>query len=637
MEKGVLKRPPEKVRDYLEGQAASFENRAEYWRLQAGRLTWEVDFEDVFEEALDEGRVEWFKNGRLSGCRNALDVNIQNGKGGLPALVYLPRNGDPREWSFDELLDLVVRQVAALDAAGLREGDRLALWCEDRPESVSLILACNRLGVTAVPISRKIPFAPVAERVLDSGSKILFYSGLGEDADRSDLGAKIRDSLDGVKIVCFDEDPVVGEPYTEWLEKGEARGSGIEPVSVDSEHPLMILYADSSAGGPKGLVFPTGGYLVGVATSYDQIFGVAADGMERIGVLSTMEFSSGAGMSYGLWGPLLNGHTVVIAERSGELDAKRLFSQLETFWPMSLLTTPRMLAGWRRELGDFEPGHKLRFNMVASSGEMLTPRLARFGSSTLVISPERMVNMWVQKETGTALLSTYPFPDLNKPGSVGMLAYGVKGEITSDFGESCRTNESGQLVFPCSWPSMVRSLINREDRFREIYFQRVDGRFSTNDGMRVDEDGFFWFMRRLDDVVKVKGHSVSTSEVEAVLLSHPDVDEAAVIGLAQEGGDALAAFVVPGADAAGKGEKKAADAFEEELSAWLRGRVGEFFVPSRFFVSSALPRTKSGKVVRRLLNRIASGDADSGEDLSYLANPEKVKDLINGNIEDKGE
>ena len=388
---------------------------------------------------------------------------------------------------------------------------------------------------------------------------------------------------------------------------------------------MSWLMDTASSSIPRASVFATGGYLVGAATSYDQIFGIIAQETERMGVVSTVDLCGASGLSYALWGPLLHGHTLVVAEGHRDISAERLFSTMEAFWPLSLLTSPRMLSAWRRELGDAELGHKLRFSLVVSCGDMLTPRLARFGANTLAVSPERMVNMWLQSETGAALLSTYPDPQMEKPGAVGVLAYGVHGKVISDFGEDCRPNERGQLVFCSSWPSMVRTLWGQEERFEEIYFQRVQGCFSTNDGMRIDRDGVFWFMRRLDDVVKVQGHSVPTSEVEAVLLSHDDVDEVAVVGVAGEGGDSLVAFVVAEKLA---DDAKARERLEKSLAEHLSARVGAFFVPSRFYVSSALPRTRSGKVVRRLLNRIAAGDASSGEDLSHLANPQTVKELI---------
>jgi acetyl-CoA synthetase len=306
--------------------------------------------------------------------------------------------------------------------------------------------------------------------------------------------------------------------------------------------------------------------------------------------------------------------------------ARRVLSSLESWWPLMLLTTPLQLARWRKDLGDLDVGHKLRFSMVASSGDMLTPRLATFGGSSLVASEERLINLWSQSETGVPLIATYPYEGLNRKGALGLMTLGVDGQVLSDLGEPCRTNESGQLVFCRSWPAMIRGIWNQQDRFQEIYFQRVEGCYSTNDGMRQDREGFYWFMRRLDDVVKVRGSSVATSEVECAMLTHPDVKEAAVLGLAGEGGDELVAFVSAEEERVSTGPDR--ERLEQEIHEYLRERVGEFFVPTRMYVSSQLPRTRSGKIVRRLLRRIATGDVAAGEDLSHVANPRTVESLM---------
>lgn len=628
-----------------------------YWRRQAERINWREPFTTVVDEEFKQGWVKWFIGGSLNICENALDRHLQktphkiddDGAQGekAPALVFLSSDGKVQTWSFGELAVEVKKTVTCLRRLEVKRGDRVALWMDGRPEAVFVILACARIGAVYTVLSPKMPAAPLADRMADCAAKVVFVAPVREADGEAETHEKITATGQGAStgvsvsdVVATVEDAVVvdvtgGVPcegtksFSEMM--AQAEPDPTPPVPVGSEEGLFLLYAQASAGVPRAARFACGGYATQVATSYAQIFAEPMRTGYGAGIVSLVELASAPGQAYGLWGPLLNGHAVVLFEDAEEISAARLFESLETCWPLALLTRPRSLARWRRELGDVELSHKLRFNVAASCGDMLTPRLAAFGGNVLVVSPERLINLWTQSETGVALINTYPYAALNHPGALGLLAPGVQGRVLSDIGEPCRVNESGQLVFCRSWPAMIRSIWNQEERFREIYFSRIDGCFSTNDGMRCDGDGFFWFMRRLDDVVKVQGRSVATSEVESVILSFPEVMEAAVIGLAQEGGDALVAFVAAGEGKAATEKNK--KALEARLAAYLKKRVGAFFVPARTYIGAALPRTRSGKVVRRLLRRIAIGDVAPQEDLSHVANPGTVKQLI----EDKGE
>ena len=253
----------------------------------------------------------------------------------------------------------------------------------------------------------------------------------------------------------------------------------------------------------------------------------------------------------------------------------------------------------------------------------LTPRLVKFAGESLATGPERVLNLWIQSESGVALINTFAFDKLNRPGSLGLPFLGIETRNINHQGQACRHNESGQLVFASSWPGMIRSIWGQNERFLELYLQRVKGYFNTNDGVRVDNDGFYWFMGRLDDVIKVRGQSLATSEIEAVLMSHPMISESAVVSIGGEEGEEIIAYLV-----IEQTEQNGYTSIESDLTGYIIQRVGEFAVPTRYIVTDELPRTRTGKVVRRLLRRIATGDIGADEDLSHVANPDAVKKLV---------
>ena len=614
---------PGDLQGYRKLYGSSIANRAEFWSSQARRLSWDTPFTSPVTEDFAAAKVTWFGDGYLNACNNALDIRIESGDGDNAALVYVSDGENTRRLSYSELRTLVIRLAGALKKQGLAAGDRVALYLPDCPETAIMMLACARLGITYVPIPARFTAEIAAEIVHDCGASLVLMNPASANQSYNARATTVIDLLNEKVSIVSAGEPADGATVIDRMMADADPSSGETCASMKAEHPVFILYANSAAGVPRGSVFPTAGFMVQAAVSFDIIF--CGQSEHTGGILCTLDLASAAGQSYGLWGALLNGTAVIISAHGEESNAALLAGVLEAYPSAALITSPGMLASLRGELnGGGLPGGG-KFPLIVCSGDVLSPRLVAFAGESLASGPERVLNMWIQSESGASLISTFPHHALNRPGALGLPQPGVTPRVLNTMGQACRPNESGQLVFEGSWPAMVRGIWGQTERYRELYFQRNPGFFSTNDGVREDNEGFIWFMGRIDDVIKVRGQSLATSEIEAVLVAHPDVEEAAVVTVVGEESGRLFAFIAVDREKTGS---QALAALEADLSALISRRIGEFAVPNRFAFGRELPRTRTGKVVRRLLRRIATGDISIEEDLSHVANPGAVQELL---------
>lgn len=614
-------RLPADHQEYFSFYRMSVEKRTEFWSVQARRLLWDKKFTTAEEADFAEGRISWFPDGALNACRNVLEAR-KKPTGGRPVLLFLDRAGAPHRYTRDEVAREVRRFAAALAGQGLKQGARAAFYLPDSPETVFLALACAFLGVIPVPIPTRYAAELVGEILADSGASFLAVA-FGSDPQHYESRARAVVRAAGITVVNMGTEQAEGAISLDAFLAAGAPLSGTG-AGVPAEHPLFILYANSAAGVPRGSVFPTGGFLVQAAASYDYLLGAEPGGMED-GLVCTLDLASASGQCYGFWGPLLNGVPLVLIAEERRESAERLRQALELTGSPVLLTSPVILSALRRETGGAALSER-RFRLLAASGDDLKPRHIQFAAQALVSSPERTLNLWVQTECGAALIGTWPDPGLNRPGALGLPFPGIEPVVLNSMTRDCRPNESGQLVFRSSWPAMIRTIWGQDERYRQLYFGRVPGYYGTNDGVRVDDQGFVWFMGRLDDVIKLRGQSLATAEVETVLAAHPRVAEAAVVGVEGEEGEAeIVAFLVLDVPIE-SGEEMLT--LEAELSRSIEGRLGEFALLSRYIIAPELPRTRTGKIVRRVLKRIVSGTISMDEDLSHLANPGSVEKLI---------
>ncbi len=449
-------RIPLNLQDYSTLYLNSIENRVEFWKMQAGRLKWDKGFTIVSEENFSSGEISWFSDGKLNACKNALDVQIEEGRGSEKAFVYITNDMQVHSYSFQELYDRVTLLAAALDAEGLKAGDRAALYLPDCPETVMFMLACSRLGIIYVPVPARFTAEVTSEIIYDCGATLLLVSlDSGQESYRERSRAVVEKTR-GVRIINTGERSMDGVvSFSDFI-----ASSGEKPLetclSSDAEHPVFIIYANSAAGIPRGSVFATGGFLVQSLATFDYIFQSNGDNQNTDSVLCTLSLASSAGQSCGLWGSLLNGKPVVISAEGEESTPGCLRRVLVEFVSPALFTTPSMLTGLKSTLQDDPLKESERFSLVVCCGDVLTPRLVTFAGNNLTSGAERVLNMWIQSESGAALINTYPNSALNRAGALGLPIFGVEAKALNNLGDVCRVNESGQLVFASSWPAMIR-------------------------------------------------------------------------------------------------------------------------------------------------------------------------------------
>lgn len=608
---------PENLEDYREKYRLCLEQRNGFWKNEADFIKWDSPFNTVVNEDFSAFSISWFGDGRLNGTVNAVDVNVEKGKGSETAVVLYGSGGKSVSLTYSELSIKSKTLASALKADGFKAGDRIALCIENSLESVIFMLACARIGVIYVPIPGRFTAEVISEIISDSGATMVVVS---IDSKEQPKFIELLDRIEGIKVINTGSSVVKNARAFNDFTKGFSED--ISPVSFESEHPLFIIYANSAAGIPRGSVFATGGYLVEASSSFRHLFMYGGKKVPGA-ILSTKSLSSAAGQCYGLWGPLLNGVCAVLTDESETEASVFIKSVIENFKSPVMLTSPRILSTLKRELDGKNLGLSGKFELVACCGDVLSPRLVYFAGDILTDGAEKVLNLWIQSESGVAIINTLPVSGLNRPGALGLPFYGIEPVVLNNLGEVCRPNESGQLIFLSSWPAMIRTIWGQPERFGELYFRRIPGNFSTNDGVRADNEGFFWFMGRLDDVIKLRGQSLATSEIETSLITHPEISEAAVVNIGGEENDTLYAFLVRQG-----GDLEKTDILEAELAMLITKRIGEFAVPNKFIFTHELPRTRTGKIVRRILRRVATGDISIDEDLSHVANPESIKKLI---------
>jgi len=599
---------PTHLKEYREQYRQSCENRASFWEGEGRRLLWQTPF----TAAMDETGAAWFHDGTLNACENAVDRHVREGRGERTAIVEIGDGENQSAYTYSELLTRVEQVAAGLLDLGMTAGDRIAVLLPDNASCVIAHLAVARIGAVSVPLSKR--FSPTfSEKIMeDSRSKVLITCG--QMCPQKVIEALIA-WAGGHGVV------VVDSCTNAFASFGTHRS--VEPVAVNAEAPLFYMYPGSGASMPRGYVYATAGYLAQVLLSQRMLFHAGLRTEQPVRMLVGAEPSALIYLAYNLWGPLLAGDICICGPVPDTDPNARITALTTTEDPVILLVTPHHITRIREHFSPLPAEHRL--HTVGVFGDAVTPRHLRWIGDELAQDVAHVINLWTSAQAGCCVLSTLAQPELCRTGALGLPLFGVVPQVVNDFGKPCGTNESGQMVFTGGFPGLARTILGQPDRFGQLHLNAA-GQFQTNDGVRQDAEGFFWFMKRLDDVIKVEGHSVSTSEVESILQSHPDVREATVIGIeGMEAGDQLVAFVAP------RFQKDAeeVDAFEKLLRAFFEENAGEFALPIQFNFVREMPRTRSGKVERRLLHRIATNDVTSSEDLGHLSNPDVVQDFVN--------
>ena len=597
-----------------------------WWHRQAlERLTWFRDPSEALDEA-DAPFYRWFADGTLNLSHNCLDRHLESG-GDKVAYHWVGEPGDTRSITYRELYDEVCRFAVALDELGVERGDRVAIYMGMIPELPVAMLACARIGAVHSVVFGGFSAEALSGRIRDAEAKVLVtQDGAWRRGSvvplKANADAALTDTptIEHVVVVRRTEtgvDMAAGRDH--WYhEVIEGRPAGRPPEEMGAEDPLFILYTSGTTAQPKGIVHTQGGYLTGAATTHRLVFDVKDDDV----YWCAADIGWVTGHSYIVYGPLANHTTSVMYEGAPDTPGRdRLWEIVERHGVTILYTAPTAIRAFMK-WGDVHPaGHDLSsLRLLGTVGEPINPEAWIWYHEKIGGGRCPIVDTWWQTETGAIMITPLPGVTTTKPGSATFPFPGVGADVVDEEGESVPLGEGGYLVLTHPWPSMLRTIHGDPDRYRETYWSRFPGRYFAGDGAKRDEDGYFWLLGRVDDVMNVSGHRISTTEVESALVAHDAVAEAAVVGAADEiTGEAIAAFVTL------RGGISGDDALAAELGEFVAAKIGPIARPGTLVFTDDLPKTRSGKIMRRLLKDIAENRALG--DVTTLANAEIVEQL----------
>ncbi|AOW93652.1 acetate--CoA ligase [Rhodococcus sp. WMMA185] len=613
-------------------QAAADEDRLAFWAKQAERLHWHVPFGEVLDWS-GAPVAKWFVGGQLNVAFNCVDRHVLEGNGDRVAIHFEGEPGDTRDLTYNDLLAEVSRAANAFTDLGLVAGDRVAIYMPMVPEAIVTMLACARLGLTHSVVFAGFSANALRSRIDDAEAKLVVtVDGQWRRGQAAALKPAVDEAVDGAKSVQnvvvvkrtgIDVEVTEGRDLW-WHETVDKASDQHEARPFDSEHPLFILYTSGTTGKPKGIIHTSGGYLTQASYTHHNVFDHKA-GQDVY--WCTADIGWVTGHSYIVYGPLSNGVTQVVYEGTpNSPDEHRHFQIIEKYGVTIYYTAPtlvRTFMKWGREIPDSHDLSSIR--LLGSVGEPINPEAWRWFREVIGGNQAPIVDTWWQTETGAIMISPLPGITAAKPGSAMAPLPGISAKIVDDDANELGNGESGYLVLDQPWPSMLRGIWGDMDRYRDTYWSRYpeQGWYFAGDGAKYDEDGALWVLGRVDDVMNVSGHRISTSEVESALVGHKGVAEAAVVGASDETtGQGIVAFVILRQEVENTGEDLIA-----ELKAEVSREISPIAKPRQITIVPELPKTRSGKIMRRLLRDIAEG-RDLG-DTSTLVDP-KVFDAIRG-------
>ncbi len=625
--------PPEFAAGALLADPAVYEEAAAdpeaWWLRQAQQL---LDWDTEPSEALDESEppfFKWFADGELNVSANCLDRHVAAGLGDRVAYHWRGEEGEERDITYAELLADTQRFANALRDHGVRKGDVVGIYLPMIPQVVVAMLACARIGAVHNVVFGGFSAEAVRERMEFSEAKALItVDGARRKGKTAPVKARVDEvmgevgSIETIFVVRHTGEACEMRAGRDvWFEDAMAAAEAECPAEpMGAEDPLYILYTSGSTAKPKGILHTTGGYLTGVAFTHRYVFDLKP---EQDVYWCAADVGWVTGHSYIVYGPLANAATSVMFEGAPDYPDKDIWWELiERYGVTILYTAPTAIRACMKWGAEYPARHELgSLRLLGSVGEPINPKAWLWYHK--VIGGERcpIVDTWWQTETGQIMITPLPGIVATKPGSATLALPGVDAAVYGEDGEPVESGAEGLLVLRRPWPGMLRTLYREEERFVETYFARFGNEtYLVGDAARCDEDGYFWLLGRIDDVVNVSGHRLSTAEVESAIVSHPKVAEAAVIGQSDDDtGQAICAFVTL------EGDLEGDDAMVAELAEHVAARIGKLARPKRLIWSGDLPKTRSGKIMRRLLRDIAEGRALG--DVTTLRDPDVVREL----------
>jgi acetyl-CoA synthetase len=595
-----------------------------FWAECARNLDWFKPFDKVLEWKFPFAK--WFVGGTLNASYNCLDRHLKGARRNKAAIIWEGEPGDSRVLTYQMLADEVGRAANALRELGVEEGDRVAIYMPLVPEAAIAMLACARIGAVHSVVFGGFSAEALADRINDAEAKLCITADAGW---RRGAQVELKNNVDEALKRCPSIQKVlvlrrVGTKVSMrsgrdvwWHELVSRQSPKCPPAQLDSEHMLYTLYTSGTTGKPKGVVHTIGGYLTHTLMTMKWVF----DLKEEDTFWCTADIGWVTGHSYTVYGPLAAGATAVMYEGAPNFPHEDRFWQIiEKYGVTIFYTAPTAIRTFLKWGDSWVKNHDLSsLRLLGTVGEPINPEAWIWYRR--VIGGDRcpIVDTWWQTETGGIMIAPVPGAIATKPGSATRPLPGVAVEVVTHDGKSVGANQGGLLVIKRPWPGMLRTVFRDPERYQQQYFSQIDGVYFTGDGARRDEDGYFWIMGRVDDVVNVSGHRLGTMEVESALVSHASVAEAAVVGRPDEmKGQGVVAFVTL------EGGRNGSDQLKQELREHVVKEIGALARPDEIRFTDALPKTRSGKIMRRLLRQIASGDQTLGdtttlEDLSVLA------------------
>ncbi len=620
--------------DYKKLYRKSVDKPDEFWSEMADELEWFKKWEKVSEWDFNKPELKWFVGGKLNVSYNCLDRHIKAGKGNKAALIW---QGEPLEesrvFTYQQLHYHVCKFANVLKKHGVKKGDRVSIYLPMIPELPIAMLACARIGAIHSVVFGGFSAEALRDRINDCEAKLLItadgYYRSGKTVGSkvgADQALKECPSIQRVIVVKrmgieipFDKERDV------WWHDEMAKGDitpNCDPAKVDAEDILFILYTSGSTGKPKGVIHTTAGYLVFCAQTLKYVFDIKDDDV----FFCTADIGWVTGHSYVVYGPFGIGGTSLMFEGVPTFpNPDRFWEIVERYRVSKFYTAPTAIRALMREGEKWVEKRDLSsLKILGSVGEPINPEAWMWYYKNVGKEKCPIMDTWWQTETGGYLISPLPVTPL-KPGSATIPFFGVVPKVLRENGSECGTDEGGSLVIARPWPGMLRGFWNDtgNKRFKDTYFSMFPGQYFTGDGARKDGDGYYWLMGRIDDVINVSGHRIGTAEVESALVSHPSVAEAAVIGYPHDiKGQGIYAFVTL------KAGIEKSDKLKKDLVAHVRTVIGPIALPDKLQFADALPKTRSGKIMRRILRKIAEDKIEELGDTSTLADPSVVKQLV---------
>jgi acetyl-CoA synthetase len=601
----------------------SVRNPNKFWAKIAEDLYWFRRWKKVLEWKTPHAK--WFSGGKINLSYNCLDKHLGSWRRNKAAIIWEGENGETATWTYLQLHGQVCKFANVLKMLGIHKGDRVCIYMPMIPEIAVAMLACARIGAVHSIVFAGFSASALVDRITDAEAKLVITADGGY---RRGQVLNLKENVDMALENCPSVENVVVVKRLEkeiYMHLGRDHWYDELMLSVDddsaaeqldAEHPLYILYTSGTTGKPKGILHTTAGYAVMSYITTKYVFDLKDEDV----YWCTADAGWVTGHTYVVYGPLLNGATTLMYEGAPNYpDPDRFWRIIDKYKVNIFYTAPTAIRAFIKWGEEWPRRHKLdSLRLLGTVGEPINPEAWMWYYKVIGKGKCPIVDTWWQTETGAIMITPLPGATSTKPGTVTLPFFGIVPEVLSKDGKACKPNEGGYLVIKEPWPSMLRTIYNDDPRYQMQYWSEYPGVYFTGDGARKDKDGYFWIMGRVDDVINVSGHRIGTAEIESALVAHQKVAEAAVVGKPDElKGSAICAFVTL------EGKYAPSEELKKELKEWVTQQIGSLARPDEIRLTEALPKTRSGKIMRRLLREIAtqgnvSGDTTTLEDYSVL-------------------